>query len=140
MVKGYTMPFIKIFFQQKSKFYKNKQEAYCPLEFGIKGEERVDKENSTCSRGVFKQLIPCEEKRRGLSPCNQTKNVEPVYFFSPFQNERPFSVKALNTGGRLEGQTGPEGCILQWSIESKLEEVRKVSVEMGSLRVHVPVF
>ena len=36
--------------------------------------------------------------------------------------------------------TGPEGCILECPIRSKLEEVRKVSVEGESLRVHVPVF
>ena len=37
-------------------------------------------------------------------------------------------------------QTGPKGCILQYPIRSKLEEVRKVSVEGDSLRVHVPAF
>ena len=37
-------------------------------------------------------------------------------------------------------QTGPEGCILQCPIRSKLEEVRKISVEGDSLRVLVPVF
>ena len=49
-----------------------------------------------------------------------------------------FSVKVHNTGGRLDVQ--PEGCILQCPIRSKLEEVRKVSVEGNSLRVHVSVF
>ena len=52
----------------------------------------------------------------------------------------PFSVKAHNTGGRLDVQTGSEGCILPCPIRSKLKEVRKVSVEEDSLRVHVPVF
>ena len=100
---------------------------------------RSNKENSTCSMGAFEQLIPFEEKRQRLSPCNQSKNVEPVHFFSPFQNGRPFSVKALNTGGRSDVQTGPEGCILQCPIGSKLGEVRNVSVEGDFLRVHVLV-
>ena len=94
VVKGYGIPFNKIPFQQKnSKFYKNEQEANCSRGFGIKGyvEERGNKENATCSRGVFEQLIPCGEKRWRLLPCNQSKNVEPVQSFSPFQNGRPFS-------------------------------------------------
>ena len=37
-------------------------------------------------------------------------------------------------------QTGPERCILQCTIGSKLNEVFKVSVEGDSLRVHVSVF
>ena len=73
-------------------------------------------------------------------PCDKSKNVEPVHSFSPFQNGRPFSVKADNTGGRLDVQTGSERCILQCPIRSKLEKVRKVSVEGDSLRVHMPVF
>ena len=40
----------------------------------------------------------------------------------------------------MDVQTGPEGCILQCPIGSKLKEVRKTSVEGDSLRVHVPVF
>ena len=92
-------------------------------------------------KGVFEQLIPCGEKRRQLSSCNQSKNVEPACSFSSFHNGRPFSVKALNTGERLDVQTGPEGCILQCPIGSKLEKVREVSVEGDLLRVHVlPVF
>ena len=88
----------------------NEQEANCSRGFGIKVyvEERGNKENSTCSRGVFEQLIPCGEERRRLLPCNQSQNVEPVLSFSPFQNGRPFSVKAFNTGGRLAAQTGYE--------------------------------
>ena len=143
VVKGYRIRFIKIPSQRKiSKFYKDEQEANCSCGFGIKGdvEERGNNENSTCSRGVFEQLIPCGEKRRRLSRCDKSKNVEPVHPFSPFQNGRPFSVKANNTGGRLDVQTGPERCILQCPIRSKLEKVRKVSVEWDSLRVHVPVF
>ena len=50
-----------------------------------------------------------------------------------FQNGRPLSVKALNTGGRLDLQTGTEGCILQCPIGSKLEKVLKVSVKVDSL-------
>ena len=116
------------------KFYKNEQEATCSRGFGIKGDvkERGNKENSICSRGDFEQLIPCVEKR-WLSPCNQSKNVEPVHSFSPFPNGRPFSVKAINTGGRLDVKIGPKGCILQCSIGSKLEEVQKVSVEGDSI-------
>ena len=39
----------------------------------------------------------------------------------------------FNTVGRLDVQTGPKGCILQCSSGSKLEEVRKDSVEGDSL-------
>ena len=46
-----------------------------------------NKENSTCSRGVLEQLIPCGGKRRRLSPCNQSKNVEPVRVFFHFKKE-----------------------------------------------------
>ena len=128
------------FSTKNSKFYKDEQEANCSCGFGIKGdvEERGNNENSTCSRGVYEQLIPCGKKRRRLLPCDKSKNVEPVHSFSPFQTGRPFSVKAHNTGGRLDVQTGPEGCILQCPIRSKLEEVRTVVGD--SLRVHVPVF
>ena len=130
------------FSKKNSKFYKDEQEANCSCGFGIKGdvEERGNNENSTCSRRVFEQLIPCGEKRRRLSPCDKSKNVEPVHSFSPFQNGRPFSVKGHNKGGRSDVQTGPEGCMLQCPMRSKLEELRKVSVEGDSLRVHVPVF
>ena len=116
------------FSTKNSKFSKNEQEANCSCGFGIKGdvEERSNDKNSTCSMGVFEQLIPCGEKRRRLSLCDKSKNVEPVHSLSPFQNGRPFSVKSHNTGGRLDVQTGPEGCILQSLIRSKLEEVRKV--------------
>ena len=37
-------------------------------------------------------------------------------------------------------QTGPKGCLLHCPIGLKLDEVRKVSVEGDSLRIHVPVF
>ena len=37
-------------------------------------------------------------------------------------------------------QTGPEGCILQCTTGSKLNEVFKISVEGDSLRVQVRVF
>ena len=96
------------FSTKNSKFYKDEQEANCSCGFGIKGdvEERGNNENSTCSRGVFEHLIPYGEKRRRLSPCDKSKNVEPVNSFSSFQNGRPFSVKAHNTGGRLSLQTG----------------------------------
>ena len=75
------------FSTKNSKFYKDEQEANCSCGFGIKGdvEERGNNENSTCSRRVFEQLIPCGEKRRRLSPCDKSKNVEPVHSFSPFQ-------------------------------------------------------
>ena len=35
---------------------------------------------------------------------------------------------------------GPEGCILKCPIGSKLDKVRKISVERDSLRVYVPMF
>ena len=96
------------FSTKNSKFYKDEQEANCSCGFGIKGdvEERGNNENSTCSRGVFEHLIPYGEKRQRLSPCDKSKNVEPANSFSSFQNGRPFSVKAHNTGGRLSLQTG----------------------------------
>ena len=64
VVKGYTIPFIKLPFQQKNfKFYMNEQETNCSRGFEIKGniEERGNKENSTFSRRVFEELIPCGE-------------------------------------------------------------------------------
>ena len=87
VVKGYKIPFIT-FSTKNSKFYKDEQEENCSCGFGVKGDvqERGNNENSTCSRGVFEQLILCGEKRRRLSPCNRSKNVEPVHSFSPFQN------------------------------------------------------
>ena len=51
-----------------------------------------------------------------------------------------FSVKALNTGERLDVQIGPEGQILQYPIGSRFEEVCKFSVEGDFLGVHVFVF
>ena len=121
------------FSTKNSKFYKNEQEANCSCGFGFKKdvEERNNNENSSCSRGVFEQLIPCRINLKMLSQ---------FIPFCPFQNGRPFSVKAHNTWGRLDVQTGPEGCILQCSTRSKLEKVLKVSVEGDSLRVHVSVF
>ena len=123
------------FSTKNSKFYKNEQETNCSRGFEIKEdvEERSNQENSTCSRRVSEKLLPCGQKRRRLSPCNQSKNVEPVRSFSPFQNGRPFPVRTINTGGRLDVQAGPEGCILQCPIGSELEEVCKVSVEEDSL-------
>ena len=52
---------------KNSKFYKNAQEANCSRGFGIKAdiEERGNKKNSTCWRGVFVQLIPSGEKDGG---------------------------------------------------------------------------
>ena len=86
----------------------------CSCGFRIKEDvvERSNNDNSTCSRGYFEQLITFGEKIRRLSPCDKSKSVEPVHSFSPFQNGRPFSVKAHNTEGRLDVKTGPEGCIL----------------------------
>ena len=130
------------FSTENSKFYKDEPEANRSCGFGVKGdvEEWGNNGNSTCSREVFEQLIPYGEKRRTLSPCDKSKNVEPVHSFSPFQNGRPFSVKAHNTVGRLDVQTGHEGCILQCPIRLKLNEVRKVSVEGDSLKIYVSVF
>ena len=47
------------FSKKNSKFYKNEQKANCSRGFETKGdvEERGNKENSACSRGVFKLLI-----------------------------------------------------------------------------------
>ena len=130
------------FSTKNSKFYEAEQEASCSCGFGIKRdvEERDNNENSTWSRRVFEHLIPCGEKRRRLSPCDKSKKVDPVRSFSPFENGTRFLVKAHNTGGRLDVQTGPERCIIQCPIRSKLEKNCKVSVEKYSLRVHVPVF
>ena len=107
------------------KFYKNEQEANSSRGFEIKEdvEKRSNQENSTCSRRVLEKLIPFGEKRRRLLPCNQSKNVEPVRSFSPFQNGRPFPIKAINTEGRLDVQARPEGFTLQCPIGSELEEV-----------------
>ena len=55
------------------------------------------------------------------TPCNQSKRVKPVYYFSPFQDGRSFSAKARNTGGILGVQTGSDGCMLQCAVESKIE-------------------
>ena len=92
----------------------NEQETNCSGGFEIKGniEEKGNKENSTFSRRVFEQLIPCGEKPRKLLLCNQSRTVEPVRSFSSFQNGRPFSVKALNAGRRMDVGTGPKGCLL----------------------------
>ena len=111
------------------------------MDLEVKGdvEERGNKENSTSSRGVLRKLFLVGKKMEA-SPCNQSKNVEPVYSFSPVQNGRPFSVKALNTGGRSDAQIVPGGSMLQCPTESKLEEVRKDLVEGDSLSVHVLVF
>ena len=123
------------FSTKNSKFYKNEQETNCSRGIEIKEdvEERSNQENSTCSRRVSEKLIPYGEKRRRLSPCNQSKNVEPVCSFSSFQNGRPLPVRTINTGGRLYVQAGPEGCILHCPIGLELEEVCKVSVEEVSL-------
>ena len=69
------------------------------------------------TKRVSEQLIPCREKRRRLSPCNQSKIVETGRSFSPFQNGRPFSVKARHTGGRLELNTKSR-TKLAWRIEN----------------------
>ena len=92
------------FSTKNSKFSKDEEEANCSCGFGIKGDvkKRGNNENSTCSKSVFEQLIPCGKKRRKLSPYDKSKNVEPVHSFSPFQNGRSFSVKESNTGGRLD--------------------------------------
>ena len=52
------------FLTKNFKFYQNEQETNCFRGFRIKGDakERGNKEDSTCSRGVFEQLIPCGEK------------------------------------------------------------------------------
>ena len=76
VVKGYTILFIKMPFQQNSKFSKNEQEANCSRGFGIKRdvEEMGNKKNSTCSTYVqSEQRILCGKKRRRLSPCNHPK-------------------------------------------------------------------
>ena len=67
-----------------SKFFENKQEANCSCGFGVKGglKESDNKENSSYSGGISEQLILCVEKRRMVSPYNQSKNVERVCFFS----------------------------------------------------------
>ena len=85
------------FSSKNSAFYKNEQKTNCSRGFKIKGdvEKRRNKENSTSSRGILEQLIPCEEKRRRLLPCNQSKNLEPVRSFSPFQNGRLSLLKHL---------------------------------------------
>ena len=44
---------------------------------------------------VSEQLIPNEEKRGRLLPCNKSKTVEPVISFSLFQNGRPSQLKHL---------------------------------------------
>ena len=76
MVNSYTIPFIKIPFQQKiTNVTRTSQNQIA---------EKGNKENSTFSSGVSEQLVPCEEKDRRLPPCNQSKNVETVCSFSPF--------------------------------------------------------
>ena len=64
-------------------------------------------------QGEFlRNLFLVGNKSRKLLPCNQSRIVEPVRSFSPFQNERPFSVKALNAGRRMDVGAGPKGCLL----------------------------
>ena len=60
VVKGYTILFIKMPFQQNSKFSKNEQEANCSRGFGINRdfEKGGNKENSSYSKKVYEQHIP----------------------------------------------------------------------------------
>ena len=65
-VKGYTIPFIKIPFQQKKfQILRDQTRSKLLSSIGIKGdiEQKGNKEKSTCSWGVFEQLITCGEKK-----------------------------------------------------------------------------
>ena len=118
VVKGRRMPFITIPFQQKNSNFtgmNQNQIALVDLEIEMLRKGTI-KKTQPAQGDFFVELIPCREKRWRLSPCNQSKTVQPVCSFSPFENRRPASFKAHNTGGRLDVQTGPKRCILQCPI------------------------
>ena len=120
----------------------NKQITLVDLKLKEMLRKWVIKRTQPLQGEFLSNLFLTGKKRRRLSLCNQFKNVEPVHSFSPFQNERPFVVKALSTRGRLDVRTGSdgEGCTFKCPIISKLEEICEVYLEGDSLRVHVPMF
>ena len=61
-------------------------------------------------------------------------------WISPFQNVWPASVKTLNTGGKLDVQTGPKRFIPQCPHWRKTRKVCKISEEDRPLRFYVPMF
>ena len=143
MVKGYRIPFIKIPFQQEiPNFTKmnKKQIALVDLELEEMLRKGAITRTQPAQREFLSNLFLVGEKEGGYRPVINLKMLNQFIPFLHFKMEGLFSVKVHNTGGRLDVQTGPEGCILQCLIRSKLEEVRKVSVEGDSQRVHVPVF
>ena len=141
VVNGYRT-FIKMPFQQKiPNFTKmnKKQIALVDLELKEMLRKGAIKRAQPAQGEFLSNLFLVRKKDGGYRPVINLKMLN--HSFSPFQNGKLFSVKAHNTEGRLNVQTGFEGCILQCSIGLKLEEVCKASKEGDPLRVHVePVF
>ena len=140
VVKGYIIPFFKITFRQKiPNFPRMNEKQIAPVDLELKEMLRKGtiKRTQPVQGEFLSNLSLIGKKRSRLFLCNQSENVESVHFFSPFQNGRPFSIKALNTGIL---QTGSEVCILQFTIGAKLEKVWRVSCDGDYLRVRMPMF
>ena len=85
------------FSTKNSKFYKNEQEANFSRGFEIKEDiqKRGNKENSTCSRGVFEQLIPCGGKNGSYCPVINLKLLNQFILFLHFKMEGLSQLKHL---------------------------------------------
>ena len=102
VVKGYIIPFFKITFRQKiPNFPRMNEKQIAPVDLELKEMLRKGtiKRTQPVQGEFLSNLSLIGKKRSRLFLCNQSENVESVHFFSPFQNGRPFSIKALNTGG-----------------------------------------
>ena len=92
VVKGYKIPFIKIPFQRKiPNFTKMKKKQIALVGLELKGmlKKGAIIRTQTAQGEFLSNLFLVGKKRRRLSPCDKSKNVEPVHSFSPFQNGRP---------------------------------------------------
>ena len=131
VVKGYKIPFIKITFQQKvPSFMRMNKKKIALMEGELKEvlTKGKAKRTQTIYGEFLRNLFLWGGKDGGFCLVINLKMLNQIVLFLHFLNGRPFSVKALNTRGRLNAQTGAEICILQCSIGLKLEEVWKGSV------------
>ena len=88
LVKGYTIPFIKIPFQHKIPNFttmNKKQIALVDLELKEMLKKGAIKRKQTVQGEILNNLFLVGKKRRRILPCNQSRDVEPVRSFSQFQ-------------------------------------------------------
>ena len=95
---------------------------------------------STPRRGFHFEHVSGSKKEWGSETCNKPEEPKCLCESSAFQNGRHTHIKESAEAERLDGQSGPERCLLCSPNCTGRQEISKVSGGRSAVPVHLPTF